>query len=148
MAPPVIEQLEHWTLVSQDIERTKRFYADVLGAEVLQRDGPAAARLGGLTIDFFPAAADQPPSPGPMGQHHAYRIRLEDYDRWVEHLEAMGVPFFKACHGTRRLSIYVEDPDGYHIELTLGLDGEQGPREIAKRGLRVYTVPYGFQEPA
>jgi hypothetical protein len=34
------------------------------------------------------------------------------------------------------MSIYVDDPDGYHIELTVPFDDETvGRREIEKRGL-------------
>ena len=36
------------------------------------------------------------------------------------------------------MSIYVDDPDGYHLELTVPFaDGELGKREIEKRGIPV-----------
>lgn len=39
-------------------------------------------------------------------------------------------------HGLGRMSIWIDDPDGYHIELTVAMDDrEQGRREIEKRGL-------------
>jgi catechol 2,3-dioxygenase-like lactoylglutathione lyase family enzyme len=58
-AAPAIQHLEHWTLVTSDIERTKRFYREVLGATEPRRvgPGPECMRLGNTTIDFFPAAA-------------------------------------------------------------------------------------------
>src|ERR1043166_6676471 len=34
---PAIQRLDHWTLVTSDVERTRRFYADVLGASVPER---------------------------------------------------------------------------------------------------------------
>jgi hypothetical protein len=35
-----------------------------------------------------------------------------------------------------RISLYIDDPDGYHIELTVPFDNlEEGRREIEKRGL-------------
>ena len=41
------------------------------------------------------------------------------------------------------MSIYVDDPDGYHIELTVPFsDPETGRREIEKRGI---AVVQGFQ---
>ena len=41
-----------------------------------------------------------------------------------------------ARHGVHRMSIYLDDPDGYHIEFTVLFDDEEvGRREIAKRGL-------------
>ena len=136
---PGIEKLEHWTLVSSDIERTKRFYTEILGAKEPDRvGGPASVNLAGTIIDFFPANERQQPSPGSGGQHHAYIIRLDDYDPWVDHLRQHEVPARLTTHGLGRMSIYVDDPDGYHIELTVPFESpEQGKREIDKRGLKV-----------
>ena len=134
---PAIQRLDHWTLVTTDVERTQRFYAEVLGAALPKRvAGPASVNLAGTVIDFFPASADNPPSPGGWGQHHAYIIGLDDYDGWVEHLSEKGVAYHRTTHGLHRMSIYVDDPDGYHIELTVVFDDQEvGRREIAKRGL-------------
>lgn len=136
-APPV-QRLEHWTLVTSDMERTKRFYGEVLGAKPPKRDGvgPESVILGNTSIDFFPARGDRTPSPGGGGQHHAYVIELADYDTWVDHLRAHDVPCRLATHGLRWMSIYLDDPDGYHFELTVPFeDDESGRREIEKRGL-------------
>jgi catechol 2,3-dioxygenase-like lactoylglutathione lyase family enzyme len=134
---PAIQRLDHWTLVTTDVERTQRFYAEVLGAALPKRvAGPASVNLAGTVIDFFPASEDNPPSPGNWGQHHAYIIDLNDYDGWVTHLGDKGVPFRRTTHGLQRMSIYVDDPDGYHIELTVVFDDtDVGRREIEKRGL-------------
>jgi catechol-2,3-dioxygenase len=139
MSAPHIERLEHWTLVASDVERSKRFYLDVLGAKPPARaGGPTSVNLAGTVIDLFPAGGDRQPSPGSGGQHHAYIIRLEDYDPWVEHLRQHEVPVRLTTHGLGRMSIYVDDPDGYHIELTVPFDDpEVGRREIEKRGLTV-----------
>ena len=136
--PPPVERLDHWTLVTTDVARAKRFYTDVLGATPIDREWPPSVVFGGTIIDFF-SPSQQRPEPGSMGQHHAYTIRPEDYDAWVEHLEKLGVPFMRACHGPARMSIYVDDPDGYHIELAaVFADPEQGRQEIEKRGIKRY----------
>ena len=138
VAPPV-QRLEHWTLVCSDIERTKRFYTEVLGATLPKRGaGPQSANLAGTLIDFIPASEGRQPSPGSTGQHHAYIIRLEDYDPWVDHLRSHDLPIRLTTHGTERISIYVDDPDGYHLEFTVPIDDESAfHRESAKRGLPV-----------
>ena len=135
-APPV-QRLEHWTLVSGDVDRSRRFYTDVLGAEPPQRTGgPVSVSLAGTIIDIFPANERQQPSPGSGGQHHAYIIHLEDYDPWVTHLRNQGCTPHLTTHGLHRMSIYIDDPDGYHLELTVPFDdAETGRREIDKRGL-------------
>jgi catechol 2,3-dioxygenase-like lactoylglutathione lyase family enzyme len=137
MAAPPVQRLEHWTLVASDVERSKRFYVDVLGAKEPDRTGgPTSVNLAGTLIDLFPAGEGRQPSPGSGGQHHAYIIRLEDYDPWVEHFKAYDVPTRLTTHGLGRISIYVDDPDGYHIEFTVPFENnEVGRQEIEKRGL-------------
>ena len=142
-----VEKLEHWTLVTSDVARSKQFYADVLCATPVNREWPPSVVLGNTTIDMFAANDDQQPEPGSLGQHHAYGVRFEDYDHWVEHIRAHGVEARLANHGSRRMSIYVDDPDGYHIELTVAFDDEeQGRREIEKRGIKRYTNSAGPQD--
>lgn len=149
MAPiPPVQRLEHWTLVSTDVPRTKRFYTEVLGACEPERDGgpgaPVSVDLAGTIIDFFPAGEGRQPSPGSTGQHHAYIINLEDYDPWVEHFRGLGIPTRLTTHGLQRISIYVDDPDGYHIEFTVPLgDPETGKAEIEKRGLMGEVIRRG-----
>ena len=137
MTAPKIEKLEHWTLVASDVERTRRFYTEVMGARLPDRaTGPVSVDLAGTLIDFFPAGDRQQPQPGSNGQHHAYIIKLDDYDPWVEHLRGQDVPIRLTTHGLGRMSIYLDDPDGYHIELTVPFENaEIGRREIEKRGL-------------
>jgi catechol 2,3-dioxygenase-like lactoylglutathione lyase family enzyme len=133
-----VERLDHWTLVTSDVARAKRFYTEVLRATPIDREWPPSVVLGGVIIDFF-SPSQQHPEPGSMGQHHAYVIRLEDYDEWVEHFRALGVPMMCANHGMGRMSVYVDDPDGYHIELTVPFaDVERGRQEIERRGLKRY----------
>ncbi len=135
--PPPVQRLEHWTLVTSDIERTRRFYRDVLGAETPPPSvGPERVRFGHTTIDFFPAKDERTPSPGSSGQHHAYVINLADYDARVEHLRQHDVACRLATHGLRWMSIYLDDPDGYHLELTVPFeDDATGRAEMEKRGL-------------
>ena len=136
-APPV-QRLEHWTLVTSNIERTKRFYREVLGAAPVAAGGvgPERVTFANTTIDFFPAKDERRPSPGSHGQHHAYVIALADYDAWVAHLRAHEVAHRLATHGLRWMSIYLDDPDGYHLELTVPFDDDEAGRvEMEKRGL-------------
>jgi catechol 2,3-dioxygenase-like lactoylglutathione lyase family enzyme len=137
-APPV-QRIEHWTLVTSDMDRTKRFWRDVLGADTPSRPGgvgPECVKFANTIIDFFPQRPGWEPSPGSGGQHHAYVINLEDYDPWVEHLRRHDVPCRLATHGLRWMSIYVDDPDGYHLELTVPFqEDEVGRSEMLRRGL-------------
>ena len=71
---PTVERLDHWTLVSTDIDRSMRFYTEVLGATSRDRGqgrggGPVAVRLANITIDFF-QPDEQQPQPAPGGEGH------------------------------------------------------------------------------
>lgn len=137
MGAPSVERLEHWTLVTNDIDKTKRFYQDVLGAKEPNRDGgPISVELANTVIDFFPAGEERQPSPGSGGQHHAYVIPLSDYDAWVEQFKKNDVKTRLATHRLHRTSIYFDDPDGYHFEFFCEFPNDEiGRQEIAKRGL-------------
>ncbi len=103
IAAPVVERIDHWTLVSTDIERTKRFYTEVLGAQ--------------------------------SRQHHAYVIKHEDFDTWIERFGAFGVPLRFGQFGTR-MSLLFEDPDGYPFEFTVPMENRDEARdELRRRGL-------------
>ena len=103
--------LHHTALISSDVERTVRFYQDVLGfplTELIEnRDypgldvGPYAEVLGGL-------------------HHMAISV---DPDRWrdlVQRLTDAGVPH--EVHSG--VSVYFRDPDGARIELIADPLGE------------------------
>ncbi len=142
-----VGNLEHWTLVASDVERSKRFYTEVLGATAVPREWPPAVQLGNTTVDLFAANDEQQPEPGSSGQHHAYGIQLADYDAWVDRIRSHGFEPSCVTHGPRRMSIHVDDPDGYHIELTVGFqDDETGRREAQKRGLKRQTNSAGPQD--
>ena len=138
---PTVERIDHWTLVSSDIERTKRFYTEVLGAQSRERrqpgrgGGPVAVTLANTTIDFFQPNDHQAPAPGGEGQHHAYVIKYEDFDTWIERFRSFEVPLRFGNFGTR-MSMMFDDPDGYHFEFTVPLESRENARqELHDRGL-------------
>ena len=137
---PTVERIDHWTLVSSDIERTKRFYTEILGAQSRDRGqagrgGPVAVRLANTTIDFFEPNDHQHPSPGGEGQHHAYVIKYEDFDTWVERFRSIELPLRFGNFGTR-MSMMFDDPDGYHFEFTVPMESREKAREeLTRRGL-------------
>jgi catechol 2,3-dioxygenase-like lactoylglutathione lyase family enzyme len=137
---PTVERIDHWTLVSSDIARTMRFYTEVLGAQSRDRTqagrgGPVAVRLANTTIDFFEPDDQQQPSPGGEGQHHAYIVKEDDFDTWIERFRSFAVPLRFGQFGTR-MSLLFDDPDGYHFEFTVPMASRRLAREeLTRRGL-------------
>jgi catechol 2,3-dioxygenase-like lactoylglutathione lyase family enzyme len=117
------EGLTHIHLLVSDLERSLRFYKGAFGLEEQFRDGPSMVFLrtpgsrDTITINADPARMDRVGRGGV--DHFGFRLKPDvDLDaaitdvvaaggRLVEHGEhAPGVPY-----------AYVEDPDGYLIEL-------------------------------
>jgi len=136
-APPV-ERIDHWTLVSSDIDRTMRFFTEVLGAEPRNRGrghGPIAVTLANTTIDFFEPGEMGESAPGGEGQHHAYIIKFEDFDTWIERFGSFDVPLRFGSFGGR-MSMMFDDPNGYHFEFTAPMESREKAREeLTRRGL-------------
>jgi catechol 2,3-dioxygenase len=126
----------HVHLKVSDLDRSLAFYRDVLGFEVMQRYGDAAAFLsaGGyhhhLGLNTWESRGGVQPPPGTTGLYHV-AIRYPDratlgdaLRRLVEHR----IPISGATdHGVSE-AIYLSDPDGNGIELYRDRPAEQWPR--------------------
>ena len=117
--------LHHTALISSDVERTVRFYQDVLGfplTELIEnRDYPGSSHFffdigNGNLIAFFDfPGLDVGPYAEVLGGLHHMAISVAP-DRWqqlVERLTEAGVPH--EVHSG--VSVYFRDPDGARIEL-------------------------------
>ena len=120
-----VQQLGHVVLKVRDMDRSERFYTEVLGL-------PVAARLDAPPMTFFslgnhhdfaitgvgPNAPD--PAPNSPGLFHvAFKVG-ESTDELREakaHLDALGVEIAMTADHTVTESIYFNDPDGNTIEV-------------------------------
>ena len=124
--------LHHTALVSGDVERTVRFYQDVLGfplTEMIEnRDYPGSTHFffdignGNLLAFFdFPGLDVGPYAEVLGGLHHcAISVEPEEWRKAVERLEQAGV----AHEVHSEVSVYFTDPDGARIELICDPLGE------------------------
>jgi lactoylglutathione lyase len=113
-------------LIVKDVARTRRFYEQVFGAQVIEDDDPAVLRLantwllinsgGGPTDDKPTVTAASPADPDRLSI--AMNLRVADiracYDLW----RSRGAKFLtepKVHEGEIRC--YIRDPDGYLIEV-------------------------------
>ena len=124
--------LHHTALISSDVERTVRFYQDVLGfplTELIEnRDYPGSSHFffdignGNLLAFFdFPGLDVGPYAEVLGGLHHmAISVEPERWSELVAGLGAAGVPH--EVHSG--VSVYFRDPDGARIELIADPLGE------------------------
>ena len=124
--------LHHLTLICSDMERTIRFYQDVVGLPLTElienRDYPGSSHFffdighGNLLAFFdFPGLDVGPYAEVLGGLHHiAISVEPERWERLKRNLEAAGVDYLEES-GT---SIYFRDPNGARLELIADPLGE------------------------
>jgi catechol 2,3-dioxygenase len=126
----------HVHLKVADLERALSFYAGVLGLEITERLGEAAAFLsaGGyhhhIALNTWESLGGSPPPPGATGLYHSaivYPTRAalaEALHRVLRaHIRLEGA----ADHGVSQ-SIYLRDPDDNGVELYWDKPKDQWPR--------------------
>jgi catechol 2,3-dioxygenase-like lactoylglutathione lyase family enzyme len=124
--------LHHTALISSDVERTVRFYQDLLGfplTEMIEnRDYPGSTHFffdignGNLLAFFDFPGLDVGPYSEVLGGLHHMAISMEP-DRWQEIVRR-----FQDAGGDHvihsEVSVYFNDPDGARIELIADPLGE------------------------
>jgi catechol 2,3-dioxygenase-like lactoylglutathione lyase family enzyme len=143
-------RLQHCGLVVSDVERSRRFYGEVLGLEELSRPANftfagAWFALGDTEIhllaeaDTTARAGIPPPGPGLKGGLATHlALEVDDLPAWVERLDARGVAPAAGpmARGDGVDQLFVFDPDGYVVELfaRTGEDQAGAPERSPIRG--------------
>ena len=131
-----VKELGHLVLYVRDLERSRRFYRDVLGWREVTGDVavtfPAAAFSSGRThhelllIEVGPNATPIP-SGQRVGMYH-FGLKVGESDdelrEALQRLKEAGVPVVGASDHTVTHSLYIEDPDGNEIELYIDVQPE------------------------
>jgi len=131
-----VKELGHVVLYVRDLERSRRFYGDVLGWHELTGDTPlrmpAAAFSSGRTHhELLLIEVGESATPIPEGRRvgmYHFGLKVGDTDdelRAVKRdLETAGVKVVGASDHTVTHSLYIEDPDGNEIELYIDVQPE------------------------
>lgn len=146
-----LKRLQHLVLWVSDVERSVRFYRDVLGFEVKTQGGKAAfLRIAGSGDDhnlglFEQTGVREPDERVARMYHSAWEVgELADLYRARRRLMEVGSLVGMSDHGVS-LSLYAKDPDGLEFEIfwtvpngtstgTLPLNLEA---ELTKRGIPI-----------
>jgi catechol 2,3-dioxygenase-like lactoylglutathione lyase family enzyme len=127
-----ITALDHFVLRVTNLERSLAFYRDTLGLPILFLDEYArgerpfvSASIGDQLLDLIPDPTYDPAEGTAKGGfvHFCARFEGADFESLVSRLETLGVRILNpeplprmGAAGVSR-SIYVQDPDGYTVEL-------------------------------
>jgi len=113
-------------IVADDVERSRRFYTEVLGGEVVMEGKPTIVALansriiinvGGPPTDDKPTVTLVTPSE-PDRVSSFLNIRVADIHAVYERWSARGAEFLTPpTDRGRELRCYIRDPDGHLIEI-------------------------------
>jgi catechol 2,3-dioxygenase-like lactoylglutathione lyase family enzyme len=144
VSPVRIKKLGHVVLQVRDLERSIRFYTEVLNFRVSDNATAGGVFLTAIgdhhTIGLFPSDGDKAeiPGKGAVKLHH-FAFQVETMDELFEvrsYLKERGIPI--VWEGRRAMgghtSVEFLDPDGYHVELYYDMDqippgGRSRPRD-------------------
>ena len=113
-------------IVAEDVERSRAFYSDVLGGEVVLEGEPSIVQLangwiiinvgGGPTEDKPDVILETPPDPNRTSSF--LNIRVADIQAIYEEWRSRGAEFLTPpMDRGREIRCYIRDPDGHLIEL-------------------------------
>jgi len=113
-------------IVSADVERSRRFYTDVLGGETIRTGEPSMVALanswiiinvgGGPTDDKPTVTLEVPPNPDRVSSF--LNIRVADIQAVYAEWSARGAEFLTPPQKRKtEFRCYVRDPDGHLIEV-------------------------------
>jgi catechol 2,3-dioxygenase-like lactoylglutathione lyase family enzyme len=116
------EGVLHFTIPVKDLDRSEKFYTEILGFEKVGRtDSIVFLRAG---ADFFNLTFSENPITTNVGNRHeihsAFRVTTQAYDEALKILPSRGVEIFK--EEDRRAGVfvgrsaYIRDPDSNVIE--------------------------------
>jgi catechol-2,3-dioxygenase len=119
-----LEGLDHIALAVRDVERSAKWYGDVLGFERrypgMWEGVPVFVGKGKTAIALFPLEKERTAAPRREAGgvlHFALRADRENFLASQRDLTSRGIAFHFADHEISH-SIYFRDPDGYEIEIT------------------------------
>ena len=128
-----VKELGHIVLYVRSLERSRRFYGEVLGWKEVTRLGEMGAMFSSgrthheLLLLEVGAQAQPIPEGRRVGLYH-FGLKIGETDEElrdaIQELSSAGVPIMGTADHTVTHSVYIADPDGNEIELYIDVQPE------------------------
>ncbi len=156
-----LQGLHHITLISSNIDRTTRFYTEVLGLRLVKQtvnfDDPSAKHFyfgdeigsPGTVITYF-EWPHLPPGQVGVGLTHHFALGVDSEEaqgRWIARLRRYGVEVTTPRPRRYFTSIYFRDPDGVLLEIATSGPGFLVDEPEETLGEQTLVPPQEFLKP-
>lgn len=162
-----VNGLGHFGLEVSDVEKSGKFFIDVFRAKELKRLGFSEEELkkgrtrhvmigiGKIVVALFESrdrgnlkprgSAPNDPQRWSSWRHFAFDVPVEEFDDWVEYLRGILPKYGETADGPKAhgggsngLSVYFDDPDGYHLEIVAYYPTREAFKEAHAKYGRVF----------
>ncbi len=119
--------IDHVALSVSDLEKSLKFYTDVLGLNISQREHQKPGTeyfldCGGALVGLIQGDSGGHrhflQDGGLGGNHFSFRVHTKDFDRIVEEVKSREIPIAFSKKREKSWSLYFLDPDGNKLEIT------------------------------
>jgi catechol 2,3-dioxygenase-like lactoylglutathione lyase family enzyme len=122
-----VQGIDHVALSVSDLEKSLKFYTEVLGLQISEREYQkpgteyfldCGTALVGLIQGDNNGHKHFLQDSGLGGNHFSFRAHTSDFDRIVEEIKARGITVTFLKKREKSWSLYFLDPDGNKLEIT------------------------------
>ena len=119
--------IDHAAISVVDLERSLKFYTEVLGLKISPRENQKPGSeyfldCGTSLIGLIQGERDGQKhllqDGGLGGNHVSFRVPTKDFDRYHEEIKSRGITITYVKKREKSWSLYFLDPDGNKLELT------------------------------
>jgi catechol 2,3-dioxygenase-like lactoylglutathione lyase family enzyme len=123
----MFNKIDHVEIVTGNLDRTLKFYMEIIGFRIIQRMNPGRPpigeivfiELGGTMIEVFSIKEPAPSSEETWRTGcRKFALEVDDLDKTVEYLKTKGIELSEEVMSVENLKrAEIKDPDGLSIEI-------------------------------
>jgi catechol 2,3-dioxygenase-like lactoylglutathione lyase family enzyme len=110
--------LFHLALNVTDLDKSVKFYTDLFRIDVLrQEEEMAIMHTPGTNDSFVLFKSNGPVAPSGIA-HFGFKVDDNNFDKAMDYVQKQGIPIISSPIRTQGRFLYIEDPDGYVVQIS------------------------------